>query len=61
MTMKGGLGAPLLPGTLEGKPDDALVAIILDGLADTPMPGWRPLLSEAEASWMVQRLKRGLE
>jgi cytochrome c55X len=61
LTMKGGLGAPLLPETLAGKPDEALAEIILDGLPGTPMPAWRPLLTEAEAAWMVRRLKQGLE
>lgn len=61
LTMKGGLGAPLLPETLAGKPDEALAEIILDGLPGTPMPAWRPLLTEAEAAWMVKRLKQGLE
>jgi len=61
MTMKGGLGAPLLPEALAGKPDEVLAEIILDGIPGTPMPAWRPLLTEAEAAWMVRRLKQGLE
>ncbi len=60
MTLKGGLGAPLLPETLAGKDDDALAAIILDGLHGTPMPPWRPLLSESEAMWIARKLKEGL-
>lgn len=60
MTMKGGLGAPLLPATLADKADDVLVGIILDGMPGTPMPPWRSLLSEPEAAWMVKRLKKGL-
>ena len=31
MTRKGGLGPALLPNNLEGKPDQLLVATILDG------------------------------
>lgn len=61
MTMKGGLGAPLLPATLADKADDVLVSIILDGMPGTPMPPWRSLLSESEAAWMVKRLKKGLK
>ena len=60
MTLKGGLGAPLLPEALAGKDDDALAAIILDGLHGTPMPPWRPLLSEGEAMWIARKLKEGL-
>lgn len=60
MTMKGGLGAPLLPATLADKADDVLVGIILDGMPGTPMPPWRSLLTESEAAWMVKRLKKGL-
>lgn len=61
LTMRGGLGAPLLPEALAGKPDEVLAEIILDGISGTPMPAWRPLLTEAEAAWMVRRLKQGLE
>ena len=60
MTLKGGLGAPLLPEILAGKHEDALAAIILDGMPGTPMPPWRPLLTEAEAAWIVRALKEGL-
>lgn len=61
LTMKGGLGSPLLPTNLEGKDAETLVAIILDGIPDTPMPPWRGQLSEAEALWMARQLKRGIE
>lgn len=60
MTLKGGLGAPLLPETLAGKNEDVLAAVILDGLPGTPMPPWRPLLTEAEAAWIARALKEGL-
>ncbi len=60
LTMKGGLGPPLLPRTLAGKPDAALVEAILDGRAGTPMPPWRFSLDTEEAAWMVRRLKEGL-
>ena len=59
MTLKGGLGRPLLPETLEGAEAEALAEIILDGIPGTPMPPWRGLLSEAEALWIAQGLKRG--
>lgn len=60
MTLKGGLGAPLQPGDLEGKDAASLAAIILDGVPGTPMPPWRGLLSEADARWIAERLKQGL-
>lgn len=60
LTMKGGLGSPLVPASLEGKDIESLVAIILDGIPETPMPPWRGQLSEQEASWMVQQLKQGV-
>ena len=61
LTMKGGLGAPLLPTALAEKPDAALVAIILDGIKGTPMPPWRGELSEPDASWIVRALRGGLD
>ncbi len=60
LTMKGGLGPPLLPRTLAGTPDAALVEAILDGRAGTPMPPWRVFLDAEEAAWMVRQLKEGL-
>lgn len=60
LTMKGGLGLPLTPEALEGKPAEVLAEIILDGVPGTAMPRWRPLLSEDEALWMANYLKRGM-
>ena len=60
MTLKGGLGTPLLPANVKDTPVEALVSIILDGVPDTPMPPWRGLLSETEASWIARQLKKGL-
>jgi len=61
MTLKGGLGPALLPAMLEGKSTDFLVTTILDGRENTAMPPWRPLLSEDEALWIAQQLKRGVQ
>lgn len=61
MTFKGGLGSPLLPEHLEGKSEDALADVVLDGIPGTPMPPWRSLLTQPEARWMIARLRRGLE
>jgi cytochrome c55X len=57
MTLKGGLGSPLLPEALDGKDDTTLIATILDGRPGTPMPPWRGVLSEDEAAWIVRYLK----
>lgn len=59
MTLKGGLGSPLLPETLAAKDRDALANVILDGVPGTPMPPWRPLLSRDEALLLVDMLKKG--
>ncbi len=61
MTMKGGLGNPLLPHALEDTSSDDLALIILDGVDGTPMPPWRGLLTREEASWIAAQLKQGLK
>lgn len=60
LTMKGGLGSPLLPENLDGKDTDALAEIILDGVSGTPMPPWRTQLKDGEAKWIIEQLKSGL-
>ncbi len=60
LTMKGGLGPPLLPSALADKDSEQLVYVILNGRHGTPMPPWRDFLSESEARWVVEQLKRGL-
>lgn len=60
MTLKGGLGPPLLPANLSEIPDDALADTILMGRQDSPMPPWHPFLTQGEAQWMARTLKRGL-
>lgn len=59
LTMKGGLGPPLLPGNLAGRDDAVLVEVILDGVPGTPMPPWLYLLDEDEAAWLVEQLRGG--
>ena len=59
MTLGGGLGPPLLPAALAGKPAAYLRHVILNGSAGTAMPGWSPLLSDADADWIAQHLLRG--
>ena len=57
--LTGGLGPPLTPAALAGKPGEALAATILDGRPGTPMAPWRPFLTREEAAWLVEVLKRG--
>lgn len=60
MTLKGGLGPPLLPADLAGKDDGALVDSILHGRPGTPMPPWDFEISAAEAGWLIGQLKEGV-
>jgi cytochrome c55X len=59
MTLKGGLGPSLVPEALAGKPDASLEATILDGRPGTPMPPWRKFMTDDEARWIVESLKKG--
>ena len=56
LTFRGGLGPPLLPEALQQKPRDFLIATILNGRPGTAMPPWHPLMTQAEAEWMLDRL-----
>lgn len=60
MTLKGGLGLPLLPEALAGKDDAALADIIRQGIPGTPMPPWGGEISPDEAIWLVRAMKEGL-
>ena len=59
MTLTGGLGPALVPAALKGKPAAYIKHVILNGNQDTAMPGWSPLLSEADAEWIAGRLLSG--
>lgn len=59
MTLKGGLGSPLLPANLRDKPPESLVATVLQGRAGTPMSAWKSILGEEEAEWIVAELIKG--
>ena len=59
MRLTGGLGPALTREALADKPPAALAATILHGRPGTPMPGWRGLLSEADAIWIAERLAGG--
>jgi cytochrome c55X len=60
LTLKGGLGPSLEPAALADKDSEALGFVILHGRRGTPMPPWRAFLTEDEARWIVEALKRGL-
>ncbi len=60
LTMKGGLGPPLVPEKLRGRDEADLVDTILNGVPGTPMPPWKVELSADEATWIARRLKEGL-
>ncbi len=60
LRFKGGLGVPLTPEALKGKPAEALRDTILYGRNGTTMPPWNPFMTEAEAGWIVQMLQKGL-
>lgn len=60
LTLRGGLGPPLLPENLAGKSVEYLRETILQGRPGTAMPPWRGLLSDADAEWLARRLVDGL-
>ena len=59
MRLTGGLGPALTREALEGRPVASLAATIVHGRPGTPMPGWRPLLTDSEAAWIAARLAEG--
>lgn len=59
LTLKGGLGPPLLPETLREKPVESLRYTVLLGRPGTPMPPWNAFMTEAEADWIVRQLIQG--
>lgn len=59
MTLNGGLGPALSPEALAGKPAESLVATIISGRPGTPMPPWKPFLTDSEAQWIVENLMAG--
>mgnify|MGYP003497899109 FL=1 len=59
LTLKGGLGPPLLPETLHEKPAESLKYTVLLGRPGTPMPPWNTFMTEAEADWIVHQLIQG--
>jgi len=61
LTLKGGLGPPLLPARLAERDPGLLAAVILDGIPGTPMPPWAFEVGRDEALWLVRRLQEGID
>ncbi len=59
LTLEGGLGPALLPANLRGKDPEVLRSVIMEGLPGTPMPPWKPFLSNDETAWIVDQLMKG--
>jgi cytochrome c55X len=60
LTLKGGLGPSLEPAALAEKDAEQMQFVILHGRRGTPMPPWSTFVSEAEARWIVEQLRKGL-
>jgi cytochrome c55X len=60
LTLKGGLGPSLEPAALAAKDAEQMSFVILHGRRGTPMPPWSAHLSETEARWIVEQLRKGL-
>ncbi len=58
MTLKGGLGPPLIAEALINKPDAVLVDTILNGRPGTAMPPWRSMITPDDAHWLVSYLRQ---
>ncbi len=61
MLLNGGLGPALKSPGLDRLSVDAVKATILNGRPGTPMPPWKPFLTEDEAGWLAKQLKRGID
>lgn len=59
LSLKGGLGKPLLKDNLEDYDQETIEMIILDGIPETAMPPWRGVLSEEQVKWIAKSLKEG--
>ena len=59
MHLTGGLGPALQSERLKDWPLEALVATIHQGRAGTPMPGWAPMLSLGDVTWIAKQLQSG--
>ena len=57
--LTGGLGPALTRDRMADFPYDSLVAVIYHGRPGTPMPGWKSMISEADAHWIARQLQTG--
>ncbi len=57
----GEVGPPLTPAALKDKDTAMLVDTILNGRPDTQMMPFTGMISEDEATWLVGRLKAGID
>lgn len=60
MRLEGGLGPALTAQRLAPYGIDFLALTIIQGRPGTPMPPWRPFITEHEARWLAQLLKQGI-
>ncbi len=60
ITLKGGLGPPLTPDALDGKPMEYLTHIITNGQPDQAMPPWGELLAPEDIQWLAEQIKAGI-
>ena len=58
MRLEGGLGPALVAKRFTDWNIDQLALTILYGRPGTPMPPWRPFLTDGEAYWLATRLKK---
>ncbi len=61
MTLKGGLGPPLLPEVLATKPKELLFNTIFYGRMETAMPPWQNFLTPEEINWLLKQLLEGID
>ncbi|WP_457649335.1 c-type cytochrome [Profundibacter sp.] len=61
MTRKGGLGPDIRAQTLQGRDAEGLAQIIKDGIPDTAMPPWGPLLADQDINWIAEYLLEDTE
>ncbi|MBI1949450.1 MAG: cytochrome c [Deltaproteobacteria bacterium] len=59
LTLKGGLGKPLLRERMAALPTETLSALILGGVPGTAMPPWLGIVTPEEARWIAAGLRQG--
>ncbi len=59
LTLKGGLGKPLVKERMAELPVDTLAALILGGVPGTAMPPWLGIVTVDEARFIAAGLRQG--